>query len=141
MMLRRSLPALVALFVVCSLTVAAAPAAGAALQDGADCGFPYSAQDATGTEVTVEQRPDRIVVLLASAAQTVWELDADDRVVGAPVNPTTSYLDGIEDKQDVLEADQFTVNQEAVVDADADLVLAPNVIPDETVARDRKSVV
>jgi iron complex transport system substrate-binding protein len=134
MMLRRSLPALAALFVICSLAVAAVPAAGATLQDGADCGFPYTAQDATDTEVTVEEEPARIVVLQASAAQTVWGLEADDRVVGAPVNPTTSYLDGIEDKQDVLQDDQFTVNQEAVVDLEADVVLAPNVIPDETVA-------
>jgi iron complex transport system substrate-binding protein len=138
-MLRRSLPALVALFVLCSLTVAAVPAAGATLQDGTDCGFPYSAQDATDTDVTIEEQPDRIVVLQASAAQTVWELEADDRVVGAPVNPTTSYLDGIEDTQDILKADRFTVNQEAVVDVDADLVLAPNVIPDETVASLREA--
>ena len=135
MMLRVTLAALAALFVICSLSAAAAvPAAGGTGQAGPDCGFPYTSQDATGADVTVEERPDRIVVLGASAAQTVWELDAADRVVGAPVDPTTSYLEGIEDTEDVFREDRFTVNQEAVVELDADVVLAPNVIPDETVA-------
>jgi iron complex transport system substrate-binding protein len=133
-MLRRSLTALFVLFVILSASVAAVPAAGAAVQADSDCSFPYTTQDATGTNVTVDGEPQRIVVLQASAAQTVWALDAEERVVGAPVNPTTSYLDGIEDKQDVLQSDQFTVSQEAVVELDADIVLAPNVIPDETVA-------
>ena len=133
-MLRRSLAALFVLFVILSASAAAVPAAGTTVQADSDCSFPYTSTDATGTDVTVEEEPQRIVVLQASAAQTVWELDADDRVVGAPVNPTTSYLDGIEDKQDILQSDQFTVNQEAVVELDADLVLVPNVIPNETVS-------
>lgn len=134
MMLRRSLAVLFALFVICSLSAAAVPAAGATLQDGADCEFPYDSEDATGTTVTVEEEPQRIVVLQASAAQTVWDLDAQDRVVGAPKNPTTSYLDGIDETVEVMQADQFTVNQEAVVELEPDIVLAPNIIPDETVA-------
>ena len=134
MMLRVSLAPIAALLVICSLSAAAIPAAGGTVQAGPDCGFPYTAQDATGTDVTIEERPDRIVVLGASAAQTVWALDAADRVVGAPVDPTTSYLEGIEDTEDVFRDDRFTVNQEAVVELDADVVLAPNVIPDETVA-------
>ena len=134
MMLRVSLAALAALLVICSLSAAAVPAAGGTVQAGPDCGFPYTAQDATGADVTVEDRPDRIVVLGASTAQTVWALDAADRVVGAPVDSTTSYLEGIEDTEDVYREDRFTVNQEAVVELDADVLLAPNVIPDETVA-------
>ena len=133
-MLRRHLAALLVLLLILSASVAAVPVATTTTQDGADCSFPYTAEDATGTNVTVEEEPQRIVVLQASAAQTVWELDAQDRVVGAPVNPTTSYLDGIESTEDVLQEDQFTVNQEAVVELEADVVLAPNVIPDETVA-------
>ncbi|PSQ13703.1 ABC transporter substrate-binding protein [Halobacteriales archaeon QS_8_69_73] len=132
-MLRRTLTALFVLSLVLSASAAAVPAAGATPQEASDCSFPYSAQDATGANVTVDGEPQRIVVLQASAAQTVWELGADDRVVGAPVNPTTSYLEGIEETDDVLQEDQFTVNQEAVVELDADLVLAPNVIPDETI--------
>lgn len=98
-----------------------------------DCSFPFTARDATGTNVTVEERPERIVVLQASAAQTVWELGAEDRVVGAPVASYTDYLEGIDGKTDVLNADEYTVNQEAVVDQEADLVLAPNVVVNETV--------
>jgi iron complex transport system substrate-binding protein len=133
-MRRRPLASLVALFVICSLSVGAVPAAGASLQDGAECTFPYTAEDATGTALTVEETPDRLVVLQPSAAQTVWALDAADRVVGAPVTPATSYLDGIENRTDVVKSDGFTVNQEAVVELDVDLVLAPNVVPDATVA-------
>lgn len=102
-------------------------------QTQSDCGFPFTETDATGTNVTVDERPDRIVVLQPSAAQTVWDLGAQDRVVGAPVNQYTAYLDGIESKESVLQADQYTVNQEAVVNLSADLVLAPNVVPDQTV--------
>ena len=139
MMLRNSLVAFAALLVICSLSAAAVPAAGGTVQAGPDCEFPYTAGDATGTDVTVEERPDRIVVLGASAAQTVWALDAADRVVGAPVDTTTSYLEGIEDTEDVFREDRFTVNQEAVVELDADVVLAPNVIPAETVASLREA--
>ncbi|CAI49998.1 ABC-type transport system periplasmic substrate-binding protein (probable substrate cobalamin) [Natronomonas pharaonis DSM 2160] len=118
--------------------VAAAPAADTAPADPT-CSFPVTETDATGTEVTVEERPERIVVLQPSAAQTVWELGAEDRVVGAPVVPYTSDLDGIEEAENVLQVDDFTVNQEAVVELDADLVLAPNIVPDDTVTSLREA--
>ena len=132
-----------ALFVVAivtaSLVGAVAPAgAQSDSPDSAKCSFPITETDATGESVTVEERPEKIVVLQASAAQTVWELDARDRVVGAPVAPYTEYLDGVEDTANVVNVDEFTVNQEAVVELEADLVLAPNVIPDETVEQLRE---
>ncbi|ESS07711.1 MAG: hypothetical protein A07HB70_00253 [uncultured archaeon A07HB70] len=47
------------------------------------CTFPFSETDATGTEVTVDAPPDRVVTLGASAAQTMWEIDsAREKVVG-----------------------------------------------------------
>jgi iron complex transport system substrate-binding protein len=118
---------------VIALSAVAIPAAGGTTQAGADCSFPFSAEDATGTNVTVEERPDSIVALQPSAAQTLWELEAQDRVVGAPVGQYTDYLEGIDSKTNVLNADEFSVKQEAVVELDADIVLAPNVVPDETV--------
>jgi iron complex transport system substrate-binding protein len=122
---------LVSLLLVAS--VAASVPMAAADTHTATCSFPVSETDATGATVTVEERPERIVVLQPSAAQTVWELDARDRVVGAPVAPYTDYLEGIDEKQNVLNLDEFTVNREAVVELDADIVLAPNIVPDETV--------
>jgi iron complex transport system substrate-binding protein len=99
----------------------------------ADCSFPTTATDATGTEVTVDEEPERIVVLQASAAQVMWELGIQDRVVGMPVEPYTAYLEGSEEKTSVLNEDG-SVNRERVVALEPDLVLAPNVVPNETVA-------
>jgi iron complex transport system substrate-binding protein len=97
------------------------------------CSFPASTTDATGTEVTVSEEPDRVVVLQASAAQVMWELGVEDRVVGMPVQPYTAYLDGSEEKTGVLNQDG-SVNRERVVALEPDLVVAPNVVPNETVA-------
>ncbi|MFQ3320591.1 MAG: iron complex transport system substrate-binding protein [Natronomonas sp.] len=123
----------VLLFVSLAATAPVAAASASTSATQTDCTFPFTTEDATGQNVTVEERPDSIVVLQPSAAQTVWELGAQDRVVGAPVNPFTAYLDGIESKEPALNDDQFSVNQEAVVNLSADIVLAPNVVPDETV--------
>ena len=133
-MSQQSRAVLVAAVLVCSLLAAVAPAGAQSGNGGsAQCTFPFTEADATGTNVTIEERPERIVVLGPSAAQTVWELDAQDRVIGAPIAPYTSYLQGIDGKTNVLNADNYTVNQEAVVELEADLVLAPNIVPDDTI--------
>ena len=98
----------------------AAPA-GPAQTDGA-CGFPVERTDATGETVTLEERPERITTLNPSAAQTLWELGAQDRVVG--VSQFASYLDGAEERANVSAG--FGASVERVVDTDPDLVLAPN---------------
>ena len=123
----------IATLLVVSFVGAVAPVgAQSGTDDAVECSFPVSMPDATGANVTVEERPERIVVLQPSAAQTVWELDAENRVVGAPVVSYTEYLDGIEEKENVLNADEFSVNQEAVV-------LAPNIVPDETITSLREA--
>ncbi len=135
-------PLLVAALLVVALAGVVTPVGAETASNGddtAECSFPLSETDATGENVTVEERPEEIVVLQPSAAQTVWELEADDRVVGAPVVPYTEYLDGIEDKENVVNLDNFSVNQEAVVELDADLVLAPNIVPDDTVTSLREA--
>jgi iron complex transport system substrate-binding protein len=130
----------IATLLVVSFVGAVAPVgAQSGTDDAVECSFPVSMPDATGANVTVEERPERIVVLQPSAAQTVWELDAENRVVGAPVVSYTEYLDGIEEKENVLNADEFSVNQEAVVAIEADLVLAPNIVPDETITSLREA--
>jgi putative ABC transporter PGF-CTERM-modified substrate-binding protein len=86
------------------------------------CEFPVTVTDATGTEITLDERPDRITTTNPSAAQTLWELGAKDRVVG--VTQFATYLDGAEDRTNV--SANFGVNVERVVDTDPDLVLAPN---------------
>lgn len=117
------------------LATVAAPAAlvgSAGAQETVDCSFPVTATDATGTEVTVETEPDRVVALAPSAAQQLWHIGVRDRVVGMPVNEHTAYLDDRGDVTNVVGEDGQPI-QEEVVGLEPDLVLAPNVIDNDTV--------
>ncbi|WP_435179571.1 PGF-CTERM-anchored ABC transporter substrate-binding protein [Halorussus sp. AFM4] len=123
-------------------SVGAAPvgSAGAASVAGqstttaqADCSFPVTETDATGTEVTIEQKPERVVTLSPSAAQTMWEIGGKSQVVG--VSQYAAYLKGAESRTNISGAGQSRVNVEKVVAAEPDLVLAPNVISNQTVQR------
>ncbi|MDZ7747148.1 MAG: PGF-CTERM-anchored ABC transporter substrate-binding protein [Halobacteriales archaeon] len=128
--MRQQLTLLVALLVL----AAAAPAgvAGATAQtQQEDCTFPYTVTDASGTEITLDERPDRITTLNPSAAQTVWELGGREQVVG--VTAYADYLDGFETKTSVSATDGFGVSVERVVGTEPDLVLAPNASRTETV--------
>jgi iron complex transport system substrate-binding protein len=97
-----------------------------------DCSFPVSATDATGEQVTVDAEPERVVVLGPSAAQVMWEIDAQAKVVGMPVGQYTSYLEGSASKTNVVDSRLQPV-RETVVGLDPDLVLAPNTIDNDTV--------
>jgi iron complex transport system substrate-binding protein len=88
--------------------------------------------------VTIDQEPQSVVVLQPSAAQTMWEIGAQDKVVGMPKNAFTSYLNGTEDKTNVV-GDRSAVLQEQVVSLGADIVIAPNITPAETVTNLRDS--
>ena len=110
--------------------VAAASDAGAAQ---AECSFPVTHTDATGTEVTIEERPDRVTTLAPSAAQTMWELGAEDQVVG--LTQYALYLDGADSRVNVSGAGDSRISVEKVVSTEPDVVLAPNVITNETVER------
>ena len=72
--------------------------------------------------MTIEEPPTRVITLSPSAAQTMWEIGAADRVVG--VSQYATYLDGAEDKLNVSGA--AGPNVEKVVGAEPDLVLVPN---------------
>ena len=133
-----SLFAVLALLVVaCAAPVGAAPAADQSTTTQTDCSFPVTETDATGTEVTVEQKPERVVTLSPSAAQTMWEIGGESQVVG--VSQYASYLEGAESRTNVSGAGRTRVNVEKVVAAEPDLVLAPNVISNQTVQRLREA--
>ncbi len=100
-------------------------------QTGETCSFPVTATDATGTEVTVEDEPERVVTLQPSAAQTLWELGVREKVVG--VSQYASFLEGADTRTNISGAGQQFVNVEEVVGLEPDLVLAPNTIPNATV--------
>ena len=139
--------ALVALLVV----LAAGPAAaGSVVADGStglhatdaapslaaneqsECSFPVETEDNTGQTVTVEEEPEEVVVLAPGAAQHMWEIGAEEKVVGMPVNRFTAYLEGSEERTNVV-GEFGQPNQEEVVALEPDLVLAPNVISEEAV--------
>ncbi|WP_254537951.1 PGF-CTERM-anchored ABC transporter substrate-binding protein [Halomarina litorea] len=129
-----------AILAALALVLAVVPAAvtGVAAAPGVqqeNCSFPFSGTDATGTEVTVEDRPERIVALQASTAQILWEVNAQERVVGMPVRSYTAYLNGSESRTDVLTGDGTSVNVEQVVALEPDVVVAPSSIPNATVSQ------
>ena len=104
-----------------------------------DCTFPVSATDATGTTVTVSEAPERVVVLGPSAAQTMWAIGAQETVVGMPVNRYTAYLNGSTERTNVV-GDRGQPVRETVVAAQPDLVLAPNIITNDTVSTLREAL-
>lgn len=133
--MRRDVSAIVAIVVV--LAAVAVPAGVAAATTQENCSFPVTETDATGTEVTVDAEPERVVTLSPSAAQTMWEIGAKEKVVG--VSQHASYLEGADERANVSGSGQNFVNAEKVVDLEPDLVLAPDVIPDDTVATLREA--
>lgn len=82
--------------------------------------FPVSLTDDAGREVTVEAEPQRIVSLAPSNTEIVCALDACDRLVG--VTDFDDYPPEVADVEKVVV--NATVDVEAVVAADPDLVLA-----------------
>ncbi len=107
-----------------------ASATGAASAQTAACEFPVTFTDATGTEVTLDERPDRVTTLNPSAAQTMWEIGGKAQVVG--LSQFALYLDGADSRTNVS-ASGFGVSVEKVVGTNPDLVLAPNASSAETI--------
>jgi iron complex transport system substrate-binding protein len=126
---------LIAVLLVAAVAApATAAGATAATEAGSSrCAFPFAATDATGTEVTVDEEPERIVTLNPSAAQTVWEIGGREKVVG--VTRYASYLDGTAPKANVSAAGDSFVDAERVVSLDPDVVLAPSTVSNETVSK------
>lgn len=85
-----------------------------------DCGYPLTTTDATNTSVTLTDQPQRIVVLGASATQTLWELGAADRIVG--LDTYSTYLDGLDDVP-VVSQGINDVDYEATFEQEPDLII------------------
>lgn len=108
-----------------------AVAAPASAQSSQSCSFPVTVTDATGTDVTLQEEPQRVVTLAPSAAQTMWEIGAREKVVG--ISKDASYLQGTETRTNISGAGEQYTDIEKVVGLNPDLVLAPSVVPNETV--------
>ncbi len=107
-----------------------------------NCTFPYTVEDATPDraggpqEVNISEEPQEVVILAPNVAQHMWEIGAEDKVVGMPVNQFTEYLPGSENRTHILEEGDrgFDVpNTERIVEMQPDLVLSPNVTPGSAV--------
>jgi len=129
---------LVSLLLVMAATLAVAPAGvtGQPVDTTNGSAFPITLTDATGTDVTLDERPERVTTTNPSAAQVMWELDAESQVVG--LTQFAHYLDGAETRQNVS-ATELGVSVERVVATEPDLVLAPNATSVETVERLRET--
>ncbi|XVH30827.1 PGF-CTERM-anchored ABC transporter substrate-binding protein [Haloferacaceae archaeon DSL9] len=136
--MRRSVSIILAVLIACSVIgVAPATAAGQASQaDAPTCAFPATLTDATGEEVTLDEPPERVTTTNPSAAQIMWELDAEEQVVG--LTQFAMYLDGADEREDVSATD-FGVDVERTIATDPDLVLAPNATSEDTVRTLRES--
>lgn len=115
---------------------ALATGASAAVTSQHECSFPFTATDATGTEVTIEEPPETVTTLGPSAAQTVWEIGGKEQVVG--LDQYALYLEGAESRTNVSAAG-YGYSAEKIVGTEADLVLAANVASDDTVAKLREA--
>ncbi|WP_266081876.1 PGF-CTERM-anchored ABC transporter substrate-binding protein [Haladaptatus caseinilyticus] len=114
-------------------TFAVPPTATATATQQSSCSFPVSKVDATGTSVTLDEEPQRVVTLSPSAAQIMWEIGAKDKVVG--VTQYASYLKDADKKANVSSTGESFANIETVVSLEPDLVLAPNSVSKKTVRK------
>lgn len=131
--MRHTVSSVVAVMLLLTAGVAPVVASSTTGATQANCSFPGSYTDATGTEVTVEEKPERVVTLAPSAAQTMWEIGGKSQVVG--VSQYASYLEGADSRTNVSGEGRTPVSVEKVVATEPDLVLAPNIITNETVQR------
>ena len=120
---------------LCIVLVAVAATGSVGATHG--CEFPYETTDATGAVVQIPADPDRIVTLTPSAAQTMWEIDAFDEVVGT--STYAGYLPGAEQTQ-VISAETDQAMVERIVDLEPTLVLVPNASHDPAVVDQLRSL-
>lgn len=99
----------------------------------AECSSTVTVEDHSGTTVEVAAPAERVVVLEPAAAQIVWAIGAEDRVVGMPVGEYTSYLDGAANKTDVTGSSIESIDVETIIAQQPDLVIAPNYVSNATI--------
>jgi iron complex transport system substrate-binding protein len=104
-----------------------------------ECGFPVSYTDATGAEVTVNDEPQTVVTLGPGATQTMYEIGAEEKIVGATA--LSSYFPDYEDWTDVgvTENRRTRPSVEKIVAVDPDIVIAENIVQDDTVEQLRQA--
>nr|WP_156645365.1 ABC transporter substrate-binding protein [Lentibacillus sp. JNUCC-1] len=102
--------------------------------DEEEAAFPFTIEDASGEEVTVEAEPERIVSLIPSNTEIAFALGLDEEIVG--VSDHDNYPEAVAEKEKV---GGMELNIEAILALDPDLVLAEVGNPEEAVKQLRDS--
>lgn len=90
--------------------------------------YPLTLTDATGTEVTFEAAPSKIVSLAPSETEALFALGLDEQIVG--VSDNDDYPEAAKSKPKM---GGFELNTEAIVAAQPDIVFVADVTDDATV--------
>ncbi|MGN1402229.1 MAG: ABC transporter substrate-binding protein [Bacillus sp. (in: firmicutes)] len=79
--------------------------------------FPVTVKDDSGTEVTIEEKPERIVSLLPSTTETLFALGLEEEVVG--VSDFDTYPEQVSEKE---KAGGVDPNMEMILSLDPDVL-------------------
>lgn len=109
-----------------SATLDGSSSAVAAADSHLSCEYPMELEDDSGETVTIEEEPESVVALNANVAQQIWEMGGQEKVTGMPVAFYTSYLEGYDERTNVIEEGGTNVLSEEIVDLDPDLVISPD---------------
>lgn len=95
--------------------------------------YPITVKDDTGTEVTFEQAPTKVVTLLPSETEAIYAIGSGEQVVG--VDEYSNYPEEAASKPKVGD---MTTNIEAVTALNPDLVLASSSMNTEAITKLRE---
>ncbi|GAB3026114.1 PGF-CTERM-anchored ABC transporter substrate-binding protein [Natronobiforma cellulositropha] len=137
--MKRLLAVLVTVVVLAGAFAPAVVAGGASGGvNEATCEYPLEFEDAGGETFTLEEPPERVVALQPSDVQLVYEIGAEETLVGMPINQYTDAHDP-GDRTNIDVAGEESVDIEAVIDLEPDLVLAAAVTVDDDVEQLRNA--
>lgn len=86
--------------------------------------FPFTFTDATDLEITIEQKPERIITLIPSNTEISFALGLGDNIVG--VSDFDTYPEEVEEKDRI--GGLTDINVEKIVSLEPDLVLAESTM-------------
>ncbi|WP_309134807.1 putative F420-0 ABC transporter substrate-binding protein [Cellulomonas sp.] len=105
----------------CASGGAGSPAPSSPSATAADAGFPVTV-DNCGTQVTVEQAPERIVTIKSSTTEMVAALGLADRLVGTAFSDGPPPQEWADELADVPVLSDKVPGQEALLEVEPDLV-------------------
>ena len=93
--------------------------------------YPKTVVDGRGVEVTIEEKPDRIVSTSLSVDEYLVSLTDIDNIVGVTAISEDPSISNVADKTADVEAKFETVTAEQVIALDPDLVIIPSYVNPE----------